>query len=294
MCLDLDSRPPIPPLAGAAVDGERIELTLAGRNPLHGVPRSRRAAHRVPAMLILPDVRGLHPFYEELALRFAEAGIEALAIDYFGRTAPTDRRAATTSSTSHTSSRPRTRRCCRTSRPARDFLVARPRCADDLQRRLLLRRTARVPDGRARGARPVGRDRLLRHRRRPGRVDMPAPVETSEPARRRCSACSAAPTRPFPQDVDRDVRRGTRRRRRRQRAGHLSRRAALVLRSQGGRVRRCLGRRVGTNARVRAPPGRLSTEGVGDLEPAPRAPGRSNARSESGDRRCRRRRRGDP
>ena len=38
-------------------------------------------------MLILPDVRGLHPFYEELALRFAEAGVEALAIDYFGRSA---------------------------------------------------------------------------------------------------------------------------------------------------------------------------------------------------------------
>jgi carboxymethylenebutenolidase len=36
--------------------------------------------------LILPDVRGLHPYYEELALRFAEAGIDALAIDYFGRT----------------------------------------------------------------------------------------------------------------------------------------------------------------------------------------------------------------
>ena len=38
-------------------------------------------------MIILPDVRGLHQFYEELALRFAEAGVDALAIDYFGRTA---------------------------------------------------------------------------------------------------------------------------------------------------------------------------------------------------------------
>ncbi len=41
-------------------------------------------------MLILPDVRGLHPFFEELALRFAERGVDALAIDYFGRTAGTD------------------------------------------------------------------------------------------------------------------------------------------------------------------------------------------------------------
>jgi carboxymethylenebutenolidase len=45
-------------------------------------------------MLILPDVRGLHRYYEELALRFAEAGIDALAIDYFGRTAPTTDRGA--------------------------------------------------------------------------------------------------------------------------------------------------------------------------------------------------------
>ena len=37
--------------------------------------------------MILPDVRGLHPYYEELALRFAERGIDALAIDWFGRTA---------------------------------------------------------------------------------------------------------------------------------------------------------------------------------------------------------------
>jgi carboxymethylenebutenolidase len=43
-------------------------------------------------MLVLPDVRGLHPYYEELALRLAEAGIDAIAIDYFGRTAGTARR----------------------------------------------------------------------------------------------------------------------------------------------------------------------------------------------------------
>ena len=36
---------------------------------------------------ILPDVRGLYRFYEELALRFAELGYTAVAFDYFGRTA---------------------------------------------------------------------------------------------------------------------------------------------------------------------------------------------------------------
>src|SRR5438132_14313903 len=38
-------------------------------------------------MVVLPDVRGLHQFYKELAQRFAEAGIDSVAIDYFARTA---------------------------------------------------------------------------------------------------------------------------------------------------------------------------------------------------------------
>jgi carboxymethylenebutenolidase len=38
-------------------------------------------------MVVLPDVRGLHTFYKELAQRFAEAGIDSVAIDYFARTA---------------------------------------------------------------------------------------------------------------------------------------------------------------------------------------------------------------
>jgi carboxymethylenebutenolidase len=38
-------------------------------------------------IVILPDIRGLHEFYKELAERFAEAGLDAVAFDYFGRTA---------------------------------------------------------------------------------------------------------------------------------------------------------------------------------------------------------------
>jgi carboxymethylenebutenolidase len=45
-----------------------------------------------PGVVILPDVRGLHHFYEELALRFAEHGYDAVAIDYFGRTAGVGKR----------------------------------------------------------------------------------------------------------------------------------------------------------------------------------------------------------
>jgi carboxymethylenebutenolidase len=43
-------------------------------------------------VVILPDARGLHNFYKELALRFADVGTRALAFDYFARTAESDDR----------------------------------------------------------------------------------------------------------------------------------------------------------------------------------------------------------
>jgi carboxymethylenebutenolidase len=39
------------------------------------------------AVVVLPDVRGLFQFYKDLATRLAQAGHDAVAIDYFGRTA---------------------------------------------------------------------------------------------------------------------------------------------------------------------------------------------------------------
>jgi carboxymethylenebutenolidase len=86
MCFDLDSRPPIPPIAGGALDSERVTLTARDGNRLAAF-RARAAEPSGAGVAILPDVRGLHPFYEELALRFAEHGIDAVAIDWFGRTA---------------------------------------------------------------------------------------------------------------------------------------------------------------------------------------------------------------
>lgn len=86
MCFGTDSRPPIPPIAGAAVDGRLVELEAADgtRFAAYAADASRPSGAGV---VVVPDVRGLHPYYEELALRFAEAGIDATAIDYFGRTA---------------------------------------------------------------------------------------------------------------------------------------------------------------------------------------------------------------
>jgi carboxymethylenebutenolidase len=93
MCFDPDSRPPIAPISGGALDGRRLKLEAEDGNRFTAF--AARAAHPSGVgMLLLPDVRGLHPYYEELALRFAEAGIDALAIDYFGRTAGTAERPA--------------------------------------------------------------------------------------------------------------------------------------------------------------------------------------------------------
>lgn len=94
MCFDLDSRPPIAPIAGGAMDSSRLTLTAEDGTSFAAF-RARAAAPSGAGMIVLPDVRGLHPYYEELPLRFAEHGVDALAIDYFGRTAGTEPRDAT-------------------------------------------------------------------------------------------------------------------------------------------------------------------------------------------------------
>lgn len=86
MCFDLDSRPPIEPIAGGAIDSEEVILRAGDGGRFAGL-LARAEEPSGAAIIVLPDVRGLHPYYEELALRFAEVGVDALAIDYFGRTA---------------------------------------------------------------------------------------------------------------------------------------------------------------------------------------------------------------
>ena len=86
MCFDHDSLPPVAAITGAAVSHLRLELETADGNrfaAFEALPDDRGRA----GVVILPDVRGLYRFYEELALRFAERGLGALAFDYFGRTA---------------------------------------------------------------------------------------------------------------------------------------------------------------------------------------------------------------
>ena len=91
MCFDHDSRPPIQPIAGAALDSRELTLSAADGNRLTAF-EARPADSTDAAIVILPDVRGLHDYYVELAMRFAENGIDAVAIDWFGRTAGLGRR----------------------------------------------------------------------------------------------------------------------------------------------------------------------------------------------------------
>src|SRR6266550_2451599 len=91
MCFELDSVPPIPVIRGAAVSHEDLVLEARDGNRLAAFAAAPDE-HAEVGVVILPDVRGLYRFYEELALRFAERGIAAVAIDYFGRTAGVGKR----------------------------------------------------------------------------------------------------------------------------------------------------------------------------------------------------------
>ncbi len=86
MCYDDNARPPVPPGTNGTARSEDLVLQASDGNRFAAYiahPEHPTGAQ----ILIFPDVRGLHRFYKGLALRFAETGTTALAIDYFGRTA---------------------------------------------------------------------------------------------------------------------------------------------------------------------------------------------------------------
>ncbi len=91
MCHSDDSRAPEPPLRGPVGEHGEIELVASDGNRYRAYSAAS-AGETWAGVVLLPDVRGLHPYYEDLAVRFAEAGCRATAIDYFGRTAGSGRR----------------------------------------------------------------------------------------------------------------------------------------------------------------------------------------------------------
>jgi carboxymethylenebutenolidase len=90
MCHDPNS---VPPVEGASHDASGDRIILESRDgaefaAFHAVCEGDPGS----AVVVLPDVRGLYPFYEQLAIRLAENGHDAVAVDYFGRTAGTGER----------------------------------------------------------------------------------------------------------------------------------------------------------------------------------------------------------
>jgi carboxymethylenebutenolidase len=92
MCFSYDARPPLPPgdlllapVAGGA-GAELLELSSEDGTRF-SASFAQSPSERELGVVILPDVRGLYPFYIELAERFAQAGHSAIVLDYFGRTA---------------------------------------------------------------------------------------------------------------------------------------------------------------------------------------------------------------
>jgi carboxymethylenebutenolidase len=101
MCFELDSLPPVPAIEGAAVSNEDLVLEAADGAELAAFAAFPDEPGGV-GIVVLPDVRGLYRFYEELGLRLAERGYVAVAIDYFGRTAGVGKRAEDFPYTEHT------------------------------------------------------------------------------------------------------------------------------------------------------------------------------------------------
>ncbi|EWC63975.1 Dienelactone hydrolase family [Actinokineospora spheciospongiae] len=86
MCHSTDSRPPALDNPGEVAEEGLLELTSADGTAFSAF-RAIPAAPNGVNIVILPDIRGTHPYYQALANRFAQAGYTVAAIDYYGRTA---------------------------------------------------------------------------------------------------------------------------------------------------------------------------------------------------------------
>jgi carboxymethylenebutenolidase len=86
MCFSSDQHPPLPPRSSDVKAHGATVLTSADGTRFaayDAVPVTRRGA----SLVLLPDIRGLHPYYTDLAIAFAQAGIDTVAMDPYARTA---------------------------------------------------------------------------------------------------------------------------------------------------------------------------------------------------------------
>jgi carboxymethylenebutenolidase len=87
VCYEPDAAPPVPDLPEIPVTISREPVCSADGAlvpAFHAVPADRRGA----SVLLLPDNLGLRDFYEQLAVRLAQRGHPAIAINYYARSAP--------------------------------------------------------------------------------------------------------------------------------------------------------------------------------------------------------------
>ena len=151
---------------------------------------ARAATPTGAGMVVIPDVRGLHPYYKELADRFAEVGVDAVAIDFFARTAPSDDRSDSFDFMAQVpQTKPDTLQADIAAGGGLPARQGRRRGAFALLGRLLLRRRALVPPGGER-ARLRGRDRVLRLAARAQAAGRIGRSRSTRSARYKCSVLS--------------------------------------------------------------------------------------------------------
>jgi carboxymethylenebutenolidase len=86
MCFTGDQHPPEPPRSSEVGHHGPMLLTASDGNrfsAFEALPLTPRGA----SLVLLPDIRGMHSFYTDLALCFAQAGIDTVALDPYGRSA---------------------------------------------------------------------------------------------------------------------------------------------------------------------------------------------------------------
>ena len=91
MCFDRDALPPDPARTGMLSGSETTVLVADDWNRFAATV-ARTIEPASAGVVIIPDVRGLHRYYERLAEHLADAGVHAVAIDPYGRTAGAEHR----------------------------------------------------------------------------------------------------------------------------------------------------------------------------------------------------------
>ena len=71
---------------GGSTDEGDLMLTAADGNRFRAYS-ARAATPSGAGVVVIPDPRGVHPFYKDLVRRFAQTGVDAVVIDYLDRTA---------------------------------------------------------------------------------------------------------------------------------------------------------------------------------------------------------------